>query len=103
MRDPRIENWVPRISEKYHRVPRIRENRVPRIREIASLQVHTGYLTFSLKKIWYKFCCNEKSCSMLKSLFLEEFAVLHLNMAGFLEVVQRSHSGGSLILHMWDQ
>jgi len=27
------------------RVPRI-ENRVPRIREIGSLQVHTGYLTF---------------------------------------------------------
>jgi len=31
------------------RVPRI-ENRVPRIREIGSLQVHTGYLTCSLKK-----------------------------------------------------
>jgi len=28
-------------SENYHRVPRIRE--------IGSLQVHTGYLTFSLK------------------------------------------------------
>jgi len=33
---------------------------------------------------------------MLKFLFLEEFAVLYLNMAGFLEVVQRSHTGGSL-------
>jgi len=33
---------------------------------------------------------------MLKFLFLEEFAVLHLNMAVFLEVVQRSHTGGSL-------
>jgi len=33
--DPRIEIWVPRIIEDYHRVPRIRE---------------TGSLTFSLKK-----------------------------------------------------
>ena len=49
-RVPRIENRVPRIRENYHRVPRTRENRVPRIREIGSLQVHTGYLTFSLKK-----------------------------------------------------
>jgi len=40
---------------------------------------------------------------MLKSLFLEEFAVLDLNMAGFLDVVQRSHTGGSLIPHMWNQ
>jgi len=40
---------------------------------------------------------------MLKSLFLEKFAVLHLNLAGFLEVVQRSHTGGSLIAYMWDQ
>jgi len=31
------------------RIPRI-ENRVPIIREIGSRQVHTGYLTFSLKK-----------------------------------------------------
>ena len=30
-------------------VPRI-QNRVPRIREIGPLQVHTGYLTFSLRK-----------------------------------------------------
>jgi len=31
------------------RVPRIRENydRVPKIIEIGSLQIHTGYLTFS--------------------------------------------------------
>jgi len=41
---------VRRIRENYHRFPRIRENRVPRIREIVSVQVHTGYLTFSLKK-----------------------------------------------------
>jgi len=33
-----------------NRVPKIRENRVPRIREIGSLQIHTAYLTFSLKK-----------------------------------------------------
>jgi len=38
----RIENRLPRISENYHRVPRIRD--------IGSPQVHTGYLTFSLKK-----------------------------------------------------
>ena len=40
---------------------------------------------------------------MLKFLFLEEFAVFHIKMAGFLEVVQRSHTSGSLIPHMWDQ
>jgi len=34
------------------RVPRIKENRVPRIREIGSLQVHIGYLTFFLKKLF---------------------------------------------------
>jgi len=51
----------------------------------------------------YKLCCNEKSCSTLKSLFLEEYHVLHLNMAGFLKVVQRSHTGGSPITQMWDQ
>jgi len=42
IRLPRIENRVPRIRENYHRVPRIRE--------IGSLLVHTGSLTFSLKK-----------------------------------------------------
>jgi len=46
IRVPRIENRVSRIRE---RKQRIRENRVPRIREIGSLQVRTGYLTFSLK------------------------------------------------------
>jgi len=45
IRVPRIENQVPRI----------RENRVPRIREIGSLQVHMGYLTFSLKKPCFSF------------------------------------------------
>jgi len=39
---PSFENCVPRISENYHQVPRIGENRVSRIREIGSLQVHTG-------------------------------------------------------------
>jgi len=39
---PGIENRVPRFRENYHRAPRIRE--------IRSLQVYTGYLTFSLKK-----------------------------------------------------
>jgi len=52
IRVPRIENRVPRIKEIYHQVRRIRENRVPRIR-IGSLQVHTGHLTFSLKKTRY--------------------------------------------------
>jgi len=50
IRVPRISNRVPTIREIYHRVPKIIENRVPRIREIGSLQIHTGYLTFSLKK-----------------------------------------------------
>jgi len=44
---------VLRIRENYHRVPKIRENGVPRTREIGSLQIHTGYLTFSLKKTVY--------------------------------------------------
>jgi len=51
-RVPRISNRVPRIRENYHRVPNIRENRVPKIREIGSLQIHTGYLTFSLEKLF---------------------------------------------------
>ena len=41
IRVPRNSNRVPKVRENYHRVPRIRE--------IGSLQVHTGYLTFSLK------------------------------------------------------
>jgi len=45
---------VPRIRENYHRVARIRENRVPRIRETGSLQVHIGCVTFSLKKNWVR-------------------------------------------------
>ena len=42
IRVPRICNPVPRIRENYHRLPRFRE--------IWSLQVHTGYIIFSLKK-----------------------------------------------------
>jgi len=34
--------WVPRIRENY--------DRVPKIREIGSLHIHTGYLTFFFKK-----------------------------------------------------
>jgi len=41
------------MRENHYRVLKIRENRVPRIREIGSLQVHAGYLTFSLKKTAY--------------------------------------------------
>ena len=44
-RVPRISNRVRRITENYHRVPKIRENWVPRIREIGSLQIYIGYLT----------------------------------------------------------
>jgi len=49
---PRIENQVLTIRENHHRVPRIKKNRVPIIREIGSLQVHIGYLTFSIKQTW---------------------------------------------------
>ena len=41
IRVPRIENWVPRISENCYRVRRIKE--------IGSIQVLTRYLTFSFK------------------------------------------------------
>jgi len=50
-RFPRIEHRIPRISKNDHRVPSIRENRVPRIREIRSLEISTGYITFSLKAL----------------------------------------------------
>jgi len=57
-------------SENYHRVPKIRKNRVRKIREIGSLHIQTGFLTFSLKKtgIWYNdagswlwYCGNQKN------------------------------------------
>ena len=50
---PIISNRFPRIKENYHRVPKIRENRVPRIREIGFLQILTRFLTFSLKTTLY--------------------------------------------------
>jgi len=50
IRIPKISNGVPRIRDNYHRVLKIREIRIPRIREIGSLQIHTGYLKFSLKR-----------------------------------------------------
>ena len=37
-------------TENNHRVPKISENQAPRIREIGSLQIQTGFLTFSLQK-----------------------------------------------------
>jgi len=77
IRVPRISNQVPRIRENYRRVPKIRENRVPTIRKIGSLQIHTGFLTFSLKKtlklvlfwsgIWYA------KLIFLKIIFKENF------------------------------
>jgi len=51
IRVPRISNRVPRIKANCHGIPEIRKNRVPRIREIGSLQIHAGYLTYSLKKL----------------------------------------------------
>jgi len=51
---------------------RISENWVPKIREIGSLQVHKGYLTFSLKKLVFVYCdCTMYSmvrCSVVRSL-----------------------------------
>jgi len=54
------------------------------------MQLHRSQFHFVTYILWlqtvtlYKLRCNEKSCSMLKSLFLEENAVLHLKMTGFL-------------------
>ena len=55
IRVPRLSNRIPRIRENYHRVPKIRENRIPRIREIGSLQIQTEFLTFSSKKTGFAF------------------------------------------------
>jgi len=59
---PRIENRVPRIREKYHRIPRIRENRVSRIscwkrNRFPTDPYRVAYLTFSSKNlyIWVSF------------------------------------------------
>jgi len=59
IRVPRISNRVPRIRENYHRVPKTRENRIPRIRKIGSLQIQTGFLTFSfIKNLTYSNCMS---------------------------------------------
>jgi len=54
IRDPirvlRVSNRVSWIRENYHRVPKLKENRVPSIKEIGSLKIQTRFLTFSLKK-----------------------------------------------------
>jgi len=55
-RVPRILNRVPRIRENYYRVHKVRENRVPRIREIGSLRIQTGCLTFVFKKSCMYYC-----------------------------------------------
>jgi len=70
-RVPRISNWVSRIRENCNWVPKIRENRVPRIREIGSLQIHTRFLTFSLKKtVWCVLLLEKADCKILwKSTF----------------------------------
>jgi len=77
IRVPRIENRVPRIRENHHRVPRIKENRVPRIREIGSLQVHMGYLTFSLKK--------PALCKIYKHTRLAKLHLLNVSRRGICE------------------
>jgi len=55
--------WYARVFLKRCRdpirVPAI-SNRVPSIREIGSLQIQTGFLTFSLKKPWI--CCCWTKC-----------------------------------------
>jgi len=74
-RVPRIKNRVPRISENYHRVPRIRENRVPIIREIGSLQINTGYLTFSLLYVkWTILALLLRQCLFLLNDKIIEFS-----------------------------
>jgi len=77
IRVPRIESRVPRIRENYHQVPRIRENEVPRITEIGSLLVHTGYLTFSLKKSW-------SICIPMSNLHSETFRLTVKNRIFFI-------------------
>jgi len=73
---PRISNRVPRIRESYHRVSKIRENRVPRIREIGSLQIQTGFLTFSLKNLLYLLRTNVRLKAMLQSLLTAPYTIL---------------------------
>jgi len=70
-RVPRIENRVPGIGENYHRVSKIKENRIPRISEIVSLQDHTGYLTFFLEKP-----CLKPTWGHIKALSVKNFTVM---------------------------
>jgi len=65
---------VPTIRENYRRVPKIRENRVLRIREIGSLQIHTGYLTFSLKKTGFAKAAKQIGIHDDKSCFQKKVA-----------------------------
>jgi len=48
-------------------------------------------------------CVARRNPTVCWNIFLEEYALLHLNTTGFSEVVRRSHGSGSLIPHMWDQ
>ena len=92
IRVPRISNRVPRIRENYHRVPKIRENRVPRIREIGSLQIQTGFLTFSLKKTGIEHDRTQSNKSVLYRAHLFENSIkLHQQLQyGFMALaVQR--------------
>jgi len=52
-------------SENYHRVPKIRKNRVRRIREIGSLHIQTGFLTFSLKKLVFGIMMPAVDCDIV--------------------------------------
>ena len=63
---------VPRISENCHRVLRIRES--------GFLQDHTGYLTFSLKKLWN---CNyirllSIYCTVFNPIVVKFYTFLHV-------------------------
>jgi len=74
----RIENRVPRISENYHWVFRIRENQDRRIREIGSLQVYTRYLTFFFKK--NLICLKSITVSSISKIILTAWAKSASNM-----------------------
>ena len=50
---PGIENQVPRIRENYQCAQNTSNYMKFSRKCFGSLQVHTGYLTFSLKKTWY--------------------------------------------------
>jgi len=98
IRVPRFENRVPRIRENYNRVPRIRENRVPRIWDFGSLQVHTRYLTFSLKQNWVGhkvICCRKPAFNgSVYFLYLTKFSDIQLQAVNIPEKqITQSYSG----------